>query len=67
MASLSPGGDQLLTRAEAGDMLACGMHTVDWLIRWGQITAYTVGIRSVRVSRQSIVDYLASRQIGGAA
>lgn len=58
---------ELLTKAEAAEILAVSEDTVERLIRGGQLPAYRIAKAVTRISREDLMEYLASRKIKVAA
>lgn len=52
-----------LTRQEAAARLAVSLRTLDGLIARGQLPAYKVGPRLVRLKEQELDDYISARLV----
>ena len=52
-----------ITRQEAAARLSIGVRTLDGLIARGQIPAYKVGGRLVRLNEKDIEDYMSGRLV----
>ena len=53
----------LISRQEAAERLAISLRTVDGLIRRGQLRAYRIGPKLVRIDEKDLQAFLASRQV----
>ena len=53
----------LISRQEAAERLAISLRTVDGLIRRGQLRAYRIGPKLVRIDEKDLQIFLASRQV----
>lgn len=53
----------LIKRQEAADKLGVSLRTVDGLIRRGQLRAYRIGPKIVRIDETDLQIFLASRQV----
>lgn len=58
---------ELLTKAEAAEILAVSEDTVERLIRGGQLPAYRIAKTCTRISREDLLEYLDSRRVKAAA
>lgn len=54
---------ELLTKAEAAELLAISEDTVDRLIKGGQLPAYRIAKTCTRLDRRDVLEYLESRKI----
>lgn len=58
---------ELLTKAEAAELLTVTEDTLDRLIRGGQLTAYRIGKGIIRLDRADVISYMESRRQRAAA
>lgn len=54
--------DEILTRAEAADLLKLPKRTLDYLVGTGQIPFSRIGKRSVRFTRLRLLEWLKERE-----
>ena len=54
---------ELITKAEAAEILTVCEDTVDKLIKGGQLPAYRIAKTCTRLDRRDVMDYLESRRI----
>lgn len=54
--------DEILTRAEAADLLKLPKRTLDYLVGTGQIPFSRIGKRSVRFTRSRLLEWLKERE-----
>lgn len=52
-----------ITKQEASARLAIGMRTLEGLIARGQLTAYRIGPKLVRIDEDELEEYVRARQI----
>ena len=52
-----------ITRQQAAERLGISLPTLDGLIRRGQLTAYRIGPRIVRIEEKDLDAYLAGRLV----
>ena len=52
-----------ITRQQAADRLSIGLRTLDGLIARGQLPAYKVGSKLVRLKESDIDEYMAARLV----
>ena len=57
---------ELITKAEAAEILTVCEDTVEKLIKTGQLPAYRIAKTCTRLDRADVMDYLASRRIKAA-
>ena len=53
----------LITRQDAADRLGISLPTLDGLIRRGQLPAFRIGPRIVRIEEKDLDAYVAARQV----
>ena len=58
---------ELMTKAEAAEILGVSEMTVERMIRSGQLPAYRIAKAVTRISREDLMEYLDSRKIKVAA
>lgn len=58
---------ELLTKAEAAEVLRVSEDTLEALIKSGQLPAYKIAKTCTRIDREDLMAYLAARQIKVAA
>jgi excisionase family DNA binding protein len=54
--------DEILTRAEAAELLKLPKRTLDYLVSTNQIAFSRIGKRSVRFTRSRLMEWLAERE-----
>lgn len=54
---------ELITRAQAAELLTVSEDTIDRLVKSGQLPAYKISPKITRFSREDVEEYLASRYV----
>ena len=54
---------ELIKKGEACELLGISINTLDKLIHSGKLPAYRVTDHAIRLAREDVTDYLASRKI----
>lgn len=52
-----------ITRQQAAERLSIGLRTLDGLIARGQLPAYRIGSKIVRIDEKDIEEYMAGRLV----
>ena len=54
---------ELITRAQAAELLTVSEDTIDLLVKAGKLPAYKISPKITRFSREDVEEYLASRYV----
>lgn len=54
---------ELITRAQAAELLTVSEDTIDRLVKAGQLPAYKISPKITRFDREDVEEYLASRYV----
>lgn len=54
---------ELITRAQAAELLTVSEDTIDRLVKAGKLPAYKISPKITRFSREDVEEYLASRYV----